>query len=143
MNGAIKNLKTVARASRPGFSRQGFSLMELMLVLAIIGILMTVAAVSVLGAGDRAKSRATRASLDTIKTQLNAYNLEFSSYPPTLRTLIDTKFLEDKKLKDAWDSDWYYDARGISADRRFILGSAGPDKIAGNEDDIDVWTMNK
>ena len=56
----------------------GFSLLELMLVLAIMGILMAVVAINVLGAGDKAKITATKATLKTIKTQLAAYHLETS-----------------------------------------------------------------
>jgi len=126
-------------------SSRGFSLLELMLVLAIIGVLMAVAAVNVLGTGQRAKIKATRASLDTIRTALNSYNLEYSTFPPTLGTLTSIKpaFLDNtKKLKDAWDGDFFYDPRG-RGENPYLLGSAGEDKTPGNEDDIDVWTMNK
>jgi len=126
-------------------STRGFSLLELMLVLAILGVLMSVAAVNVLGTGQRAKIKATRTSLDTIRTALNSYNLEYSSFPPTLGTLTAIKpaFLDDtKKLKDAWDGDFFYDPRG-RGEQPYLLGSSGEDKVPGNEDDIDVWTMNK
>jgi len=123
-------------------SARGFSLLELMLVLAIIGILMAVAAVNVLGAGDRAKKRATQATLATIKTQINSYHLTYSSYPPDLRTLVVAKYLEDGKLRDGWGADLFYDSNGRTKDQPFYLGSAGPDKAVGNEDDIDVWRMN-
>lgn len=126
-----------------GGSRAGFSLIELMLVLAIIGVLMAVAAVSVGGMGARAKIKATKASLQTIQSALNSYNLEYSSYPVTLKdlTLVKPPFMDDsRKLKDGWDSDFYYSpaARG---ERPFSLGSLGEDKQPGTEDDIDVWTM--
>jgi len=133
------SISTTARASI-----RGFSLLELMLVLAIIGVLMAVAAVNVLGTGERAKIKATKASLATISSALNSYSLEYSSFPPTLSTLTTVKpaFLDDaKKMKDAWDSDFFYDPRGRGT-RPYLLGSSGADKTPGNEDDIDVWTMN-
>jgi general secretion pathway protein G len=123
--------------------RRGFSLIELTLVLAIIGALMAVAVISIAGTGSRAKKRTTQASMTTIKSALSSYHLEHSSYPPDLRTLITTKFLEDKKLKDGWDNDFVYDPRGRNTDQPFILASPGEDKTMGNEDDIDVWTMDK
>lgn len=122
---------------------RGFSLLELMLVVAIIGILMAVVAFNIGGQGARAKARATTASLQTIQTALDQYRLEYSSNPPGLATLIQVKMLKDMKLKDAWDTDFLYDPGVLSPDRPYILGSAGPDKSAGNEDDIDAWTMNK
>jgi general secretion pathway protein G len=124
--------------------RGGFSLIELMLVLAIIGVLMAVAAVSLTGMGARAKIKATRASLQTIQTALGNYQLEYSSYPPALAFLTTVKppFLDDtKKLKDGWDADFFYSPNGVSRERPYSLGSYGEDKQPGTEDDIDVWTM--
>lgn len=128
-----------------GGARGGFSLIELMLVLAIIGVLMAVAAVSVGGMGARAKIRATKASLATIQTALNSYNLEYSSYPPQLLMLTTVKppFMDDsKKLRDGWDSEFYYSPQP-RGERAYSLGSLGEDKQPGTEDDIDVWTMGK
>lgn len=138
-------LARIPRTTRPNVRRfaRGFSLLELMLVLAIIGILMAVAAVNVLGAGDRAKRRATEATLGTIKTQLDAYNLEHSAFPPDLATLVSAKFLEAGKLKDGWNRDLAYDPRPINTDQKYALGSSGVDGTLGNEDDISVWTMTE
>lgn len=120
----------------------GFSLLELMLVLAIIGVLMAVAAYNVLGGGARAKITATKASLTTIKTALTAYNLDQSAFPPDLHTLVTTKHLDDKALGDGWKNAFNYDPRGRDADHPFILFSNGPDGQVGTADDIDVWTMD-
>lgn len=125
----------MARAAR------GFSLLELMLVLAIIGILMAVAAVNILAGGDRAKRRATQASMSTIKGQLMDYNLNANTFPPQLQTLVTAKFLDDKALKDGWGNDFFYSPTGRDKDHPFILQSPGPDHQLGTEDDIDVWTM--
>jgi len=126
-----------------GRSAKGFSLLELTLVLAIIGILIAAAAYNLAGAGAKAKTKVTKASLSTIKGALTSYNIEHSSYPANLQGLITGKFLEDKALKDAWGREWLYDPRGRSREQPYMLGSAGEDGVAGNEDDIDVWTMDK
>lgn len=139
----MKTTRNVARMVAR--SRGGFSLIELMLVLAIIGVLMAVAAVSVSGMGARAKIKATKASLQTIQTALNSYNLEYSSYPTTLSMLATVKppFIDDtKKLKDGWEMDFYYSPQG-RGERAYSLGSYGEDKQAGTEDDLDIWTMNR
>lgn len=125
---------------RRRFAR-GFSLLELTLVLAIIGILMSVAAFSIIGQGEKAKVRASQATIKTIKAALEQYNLENSTYPPDLRALVSSKFLENKKIQDGWKHDLYYNAQGRSKEQPFILGSMGPDGQMGNEDDINVWTM--
>ncbi len=121
---------------------RGFSLLELMLVLAIIGILMTVAAVNVLGAGDRARTTSTKASLETIKTQLNTYYLNTSSFPPNLQTMVTAKYLESGKLMDGWNVAFIYAPNPGNTERPYDLGSCGPDKLPGTADDIDVWTMS-
>lgn len=123
--------------------RAGFSLLELTLVLVIIGLLIGAAAYSVAGAGARAKVRVTKASMETIRSALSQYNLEHSAFPPTLQTLITTKFLEDKKLRDGWDREFYYDPRGRGREQPYTLASVGEDGQAGTEDDIDIWTMNR
>lgn len=123
-------------------ARRAFSLLELMLVLAIIGVLMAVAAVNVLGAGGRAKARATMASMETIKTVLQTYNLEQSSYPTDLKTLVSAKYLEDKKNADGWGRPFYYSVPG-SNNQPYDLISYGEDGQGGTADDINVWTMQK
>jgi general secretion pathway protein G len=133
------------RTERSGVRRlaRGFSLLELTLVLAIIGILIAAAAYNLTGASARAKTQVTKSSMSTIKGALSSYNIQHSSYPPTLQTLISAKFLDDKPLKDAWGREWMYDARGRSREQPYMLGSSGEDGQPGNEDDIDVWTMDK
>jgi general secretion pathway protein G len=132
-------------ANRRRRCRPGFSLMELMLVLAIMGILMAVVAINVIGVGDRARIKATKASLVTIKSALNTYQLEQGgSYPPDLRTLVTMKppLLDSStRLQDSWKIDFIYDPHGPSAEQPFTLGSAGPNKVVGDEDDINIWTM--
>jgi general secretion pathway protein G len=121
---------------------RGFSLLELMLVLAIMGILMAVVAINVMGSGTKAKITATKATLSTVKNALSSYHLEYSAFPPSLQLLITTKYLENKPIQDGWKNDLIYDPNGPSADQPFVLGSSGPDKIVGTEDDINVWTMD-
>jgi general secretion pathway protein G len=124
----------------------GFSLMELMLVLAIMGILMAVVAVSMGGMGDKAKIKATKASLVTIRHVLETYHLEQSAWPPDLRTLTAMKppMLDStQKLQDAWKTDFIYDPHGPDPSAQpYVLGSAGPNKVVGDEDDLNIWTMD-
>ena len=121
---------------------RGFSLLELTLVLAIIGILMAVAAVNILGQGTKAKIAATKATINVVGNALKQYNLDNSAYPQSLNALISAKLLDNKKIQDGWKRDLYYDARGRNKDQPFILGSSGEDGVIGNEDDINIWTMD-
>lgn len=133
---------TDTRTPRPARRAAGFSLIELILVIVILGVLMSVVTINVLGQGKRAKIGATEASLDTIRMSLNNYHLEYSEYPPTLVTLQTTQYLsEEKALKDGWGRAFFYRVPGSNS-RPYDLSSVGEDPN-DLSDDIDVWTMNQ
>lgn len=123
-------------------ARRGFSLLELSLVLAIVGVLMAVAAYNFMGAGERAKVRATKATLGTIKNILQTYQVDHSVFPPDLQTLVASKYLEDKRIKDGFEQPLYYAPVGREG-RPYELLSPGPDGKFQTTDDIDVWTMDR
>jgi general secretion pathway protein G len=118
--------------------RAGFSLLELMLVLAIIGALTAVAAWNLVGAGERAKVRVTKTSLVMIGNMLKAYQLDNETYPPDITTLVTAKYLEAQKDKDGFTRPFYYRPTG-NADKPFDLISGGADGVMGTGDDIDYW----
>jgi len=122
--------------------RRGFSLLELMLVLAIMGILMAVVAYNVMGQGEKAKVSATKTTLRMVQNCLNQYNLENSCFPATLQQLIVARILDNKPIQDGWKNDLMYNPNGASKDQPYDLFSAGPDKVIGTEDDISVWMMD-
>jgi general secretion pathway protein G len=122
--------------------RAGFSLLELMLVLAIIGALTAIAAWNLVGAGERAKIRVTKTSLSMIGQILKGYQLDHESYPPDVSTLVTAKYLEVQKDKDGFNRPFYYRPTGNS-EKPFDLVSAGPDGALNTADDIDYWTMQR
>jgi general secretion pathway protein G len=140
MTSRITSNRTNAPRSLRGASRRGFSLLELMLVLVILGLLSTVAAVALLPQAEKAKIRTTKTSMNVIKQQITAYQLEKNRVPDALSVLVPD-FLEEGGLRDGWSRDFYYSPTSNGA-RAFSLVSAGPDGQFETEDDIDVWTMD-
>jgi len=131
-------------ASVARHARAGFSLLELMLVLAIMGILMGVAAVTLLGQGDKARIRATEMTLNTVGAQVQAYMLENANTPPdSLQVLITDRRLEQGSLNDAWKQPLWYNPNPEKEGIAFELLSFGPDKQYGTEDDIDYWMLRQ
>ncbi len=133
--------KTDRIASR---NRGGFSLLELMLVLAIIGVLTAVAAFNLAGTGNRAKIKASLASMNTIRNAIRNYNLDHNSYPSALQDLTvgKTAYLAtDFKLADGWGNAFLYQAPGSNG-REFDLYSKGPDGAFPSGDDLDVWKQD-
>lgn len=126
-----------------GAARRAFSLLELMLVLAIIGILMGVAAYNLLGQSDAAKLTATKASLKILKNGIDQYYITNSVYPPNLQALVTAKLIQPPVPKDGWKNDFYYDpTTPESAEAPYRLLSPGKDKQNGTADDVNVWTMD-
>lgn len=122
-------------------SRAGFSLMEMTLVLVIMGVLMAIALPYVLGQGEKAKRKATFASMDNVANALTNYNLDHSSYPTTLGALTATKppYLDPRKPpKDGWTREFAYQVPGIN-EHPYELLSAGADGKFNSPDDLDVW----
>ncbi|MCW5768154.1 MAG: type II secretion system protein GspG [Phycisphaeraceae bacterium] len=124
-------------------ARRAFSLLEITLVLAIIGVLMAVAAVNVIGGAERAKIRATKASMQTVVGQLKTYHLDNSKYPESLALLVTAKPAYLEKLPvDGWGNDFYFKVPGKNG-RPYDLMSSGPDGEFSSEDDIDVWLIDQ
>lgn len=142
----MKTARPGTPAHRPASRKRArtaraFSLLELTLVLVIIGALMAMAAVNLLGGASRAKIKTTKASMQTIASQLKTYYIEQNAYPPTLEVLVTGKFLEAKSLKDSFDGSYYYKTPGRN-NNPYDLISSGEDKQLGSADDLDVWTMD-
>ena len=122
---------------------RGFSLLELSLVIAIMGILMAVAAYNLIGGADDAKISATKASMQTIKSSLQQYQVQNNAFPPSLSALIPGKLASGSDL-DAWDVPFYYQPNGkpnAPKEEGFTLISMGPDGQSGTEDDMDIWIV--
>ncbi|MEM7755994.1 MAG: type II secretion system protein GspG [Planctomycetota bacterium] len=117
---------------------RGFSLLELTLVLVIIGLLMGVATVSLVGGAERAKVTTTKASMNTIKSQLNSYYAEKSRLPETLQVLVADGYLAAGDLSDGWDRPLFYQPLADGSGT-FDLISAGKDgEFDTIEDNIDA-----
>lgn len=143
MNLPMNKTRSTRKARSEGrsrLSRPGFSLLELMLVLVILGLLSTVAAVALLPQAAKAKVRTTKASMNVIKNGVTQYQLEKNRAPASLVELVPN-FIEEGGLKDGWKMEFYYSPTPNGA-RPFSLVSAGPDMTFETEDDIDVWTMD-
>ncbi len=122
-------------------TRRAFSLLELTLVLLLIGILGSVAAVSMFGRAERAKAQATRISLGVIGSSINTYILENNVTPAGIQTLVTEGYIQSGKTKDAWGRDFIYRATpdGPNEYELISLGKNPDDNL----DDINYHTMNE
>ncbi|HEY2615339.1 MAG TPA: type II secretion system major pseudopilin GspG [Chthoniobacterales bacterium] len=128
--------------------RDGFTLLEIMLVVAIIGVLLGTAIYKLTGNLDVGRSVAVRSDIQTLKVQLKSYEAMNGFLPTTeqgLAALIappqtDPKperwiQLLDKMPKDPWGSEYIYLSPGRRNPNGYDLYSAGPDRKPDTADD--------
>lgn len=129
---------------RAAGARAAFTLLELVLVMVILGLLATVAALNLTSQADKARVDTTRTSMTVIEQALKSYYFEKGAYPTTeqgLRALVDTKHLEKMPL-DGWKREFQYFSPGPNGAPYEII-SLGKDAIAETEDDIRVSPTEK
>ena len=123
---------------------RGFTLMELLLVLAIIGLLMGGAAVGYSSIMDRGRITKMKGNIGTLVGYIQTYSVESRGQPPSqaagLRALVTKRILgDDELLTDPWGEPVEYKVPSSRSKDKFDVWSKGPDKITGNEDDIGNW----
>ncbi len=129
-------------------SRAGFSFLEIMIVVVIIGILSGIIGTRVIGGAEKAKIKATRAQIQSIKTALGTYDMNVGELPSTeqgLLALVEcpdgvdeedwAQVMEDVPL-DGWKKEFIYRSPSEESGRDYDLISKGKDGVADNEDDI-------
>jgi type II secretion system protein G len=110
----------------------GYSLVEILIVLAIIGILLTIAIPNLFKAEEAAKKRATEMEMRGIIAAIYNYRLANYSLPSSLKILVDEGYIKSEALKDEWGTDYKFSL----ANNEITITSAGPDKKFGTKDDI-------
>jgi general secretion pathway protein G len=116
--------------------QSAFTLLEIMLVVAIIGVLLAAAIYKMSPALGVAKETRTRADIQGIRTMLLSYNGSNGSYPTTdqgLSALVPR--LMEELPKDAYGSFYIYRCPGRRNPASYDLFSAGPDRIPDTADD--------
>jgi general secretion pathway protein G len=128
--------------------QQGFTLLEIMIVVGIIVILLGLAISKIGNPTGFAKQTAVRADVQAIGTQLQLYDSMNGFYPTTeqgLQALVTQPSTDPKPArwyqlfkqapKDPWGSDYVYRCPGQRNPSSYDLYSAGPDRRADTDDD--------
>ncbi len=103
----------------------GFTLIEIMIVVVIIGILASVIAPRIFDKPGQARTTKAAFDIKTISSALDLYRLDTFDYPGSLQQL-EGKYLK-KLQKDPWGRDYIY----LSSDDNYQLYSYGKDGVAG------------
>lgn len=117
--------------------QRGMTLIEIMVVIAIIGMVSGAIGFGVTRYLSDAKVDSARIQLDKIATILETYYSRHNEYPGSLDDLSkkgkggSKAYIEESGLKDPWKTKLIYSP----SEEGFKLCSAGPDKREGTEDD--------
>lgn len=132
----------------------GFTLVELMVVIVILGLLATIVVLNVLPQGDRARAEKAKSDIATIESALETYKLQNFSYPSTadgLQALVKAPPSADparyqaggyiKKLpKDPWGREYLYTSPGSHGETDiWSYGADGKEGGEGSNADIASW----
>lgn len=131
---------------------KGFTLMELLVVVIILGILATYVGVKLVSEPERARINQAKIQIQAFEQALKIYQMENGEYPSTeqgLKALVEKPttgnipkkwkeggYLDKPKVpKDPWDNDYVYLNPGLHNPDSVDVFTYGPDGQAGGEGD--------
>jgi general secretion pathway protein G len=138
-------------------SQRGFTLIELMVVMIILGLLAALVVPKMFGRVGQAKQKAAHAQIELFGTALDSFRLDVGRYPTTsegLEVLItqasgiegwNGPYLKKNEIPaDPWNNPYHYESPGSHSD--YDLYSFGADNAEGGEgenEDIASWKAMK
>ncbi|MDC8833006.1 type II secretion system major pseudopilin GspG [Alteromonas gilva] len=121
----------------------GFTMIELLVVLVILGLLAGLVGPQFFGKVDSSKVRTAETQVKMLKMALQTYRLDVGQYPDNLEALRtapadvkgywDGPYLDESVPVDPWNTPYVYE-KDTSADQGFYLYSYGADSAPGGEE---------
>jgi general secretion pathway protein G len=139
--------------------QSGFTLIELMVVIVILGILAGLIVPRIMGRPEEAKQLKARLTIESLETSLRMYKLDNGMYPSTeqgLEALVQAPDTGDVPKKwreggyiekgripsDPWDNEFVYLSPGVHGEYDIIsYGSDGVPGGEGKDKDINSWEL--
>jgi general secretion pathway protein G len=128
---------------------KGFTLIELMVVITILGLLASIAAVNVMGFLKKAKIETTKEKMRNIQMAVKTYYMNHNRLPNALSDLCGPEGSDDRLLdsdeppKDGWGNDFVYQPKDKRTFDLISYGADGQEGGVGEDKDITLADMNK
>jgi len=148
---ANSKVRRINKMAEKFTNKLGFTLVELMLVVIIIGVLAAMVVPRLTGRSEEARKGVAKVDIDlNISTSLKLYELDNGAFPTTdegLAALLTAPssaknwkgpYLE-KEPADPWNNPYHYKSPGTHRPD-YDLYSVGRDGVEGNQDDIVNWS---
>lgn len=135
--------------------QRGFTLLEVMVVIVILGIIASMVVPNLMGNKEQADRQKAVVDIQQLESALDMYRLRNGFYPtteqgmqalvsaatsqPVPRAFPDGGFIR-RLPKDPWDEDYILVSPGQVG--RIDILSKGPDRTAGTDDDIGNWNLD-
>ena len=143
------------KKSTQGINQKGFTLLEIMVVIVILGVLAAMVVPNLMGNKDKADIQKVKSDIVALENALDMYRLDNSIYPTTdqgLEALVTQpngspeprNYREDGYIKrlpqDPWGYEYILNSPGENG--RVDVLSVGLDGEEGTDDDIGNWNLN-
>lgn len=131
--------------------KRGFTMIELLLVLVILGTLAAIVVPKFAGRSEQARVTAAHTEIAGVELALDAFEVDNGYYPKGKDGLADLyyapndatnwrgPYLKRPITNDPWKRPYIYECPGTHNDHGFDLMSMGPDGRVGGDDDIVNW----
>jgi general secretion pathway protein G len=140
-------------------SQRGFTLIEIMVVVVIIGLLTAAVTTAVFKNVDQARTTRVKQDIQALETALQMYRLDNSRFPTTeqgLAALLQKPTIEPipanwkdggyltRPARDPWKNEYIYTSPGETSDYDLMsLGADGREGGEGTDADITRWNLDQ
>jgi general secretion pathway protein G len=134
-------------------TRAGFTLIEILIAVAIVGLLITVGGPLVFKYLEKGKKSTAKMTVKALQQAVDSYSMEVGGYPESLRDLIkrpmdeeqartwDGPYYDKKEIsKDPWGNAYQYE-KTPEAEHPYELFSYGPKGRSATAERINVWDL--
>jgi general secretion pathway protein G len=129
--------------------QQGFSLIEVLVVMTILAVIFGLVVSNVTGGQDKARYKEAQIMVQKLTQSVAEFNLDTGNYPDNLEDLFNDNgdsmwmgpYIKEKDLKDPWGEPYHFSANSQHG-QSFDIYSYGADKSPGGEKlaaDIGNW----